>query len=276
MLLGLAVAAAYGAADFFGGLSSKRSPLAAVVVLSQLCGLPVLVLLIIVAGGDPTARALLLGAIAGAIGGTGLACLYRGLSRGRMSVVAPITAVGAAIVPVLYGIAGGERPSPLATAGVALALAAVVLISRAPDSPAGPAPKSTLALACYAGAAFGTVFVLLSETGDWSGFWPLVAGRSTSIVLLAVGALVTGRSLTPSGTPALRLIATTGALDLAANVLYLLASRRGLLAVVAVLSSLYPAVTVLLARLVLSERLFRPQVAGLVLAGTGVVLIASG
>lgn len=279
VVLGLAVAAAYGAADFFGGMSSKRSPLASVVVVSQLCGLPVLGILVLVTGGDPAVRSLVLGGVAGAVGGTGLACLYRGLARGRMSVIAPITAVGAAIVPVLYGFVRGDRPTSLATAGVVMALAAVVLISRVPSEEADGGrgtPRSALALAVYAGAAFGTVFVLLSETGEQSGFWPLVAGRSTSIALLATGAALSGRSLRPSGLPALRLIAATGALDLSANALYLLASRRGLLAVVAVLSSLYPAATVLLARVVLSERLFRPQLAGLALAGAGVVLIAAG
>ena len=130
--------------------------------------------------------------------------------------------------------------------------------------------------AVVAGVGFGTVFVLLAETGGGVGFWPLVAGRSTSIVLLGGAALVGGQSLRlPSPGPH-RTIAAAGVLDVAANALYLLAARRGLLAVVAVLSSLYPAGTVLLARVVLAERFTRLQIAGLVLAATGVVLIAAG
>ncbi len=297
MLLGLAVAAFYGAADFLGGLCSKRSVVAAVVVLSQLCSLPLLAVLVVVAGGQPTGRALLFGAAAGAFGGVGLACLYRGLASGRMSIVAPITAVGAAAVPVLWGLLGGERPSAAALVGVAVAMVAVAFVSRAsgdpveadeaPQGPARPAGRGArgsggrtaanpVALAVVAGGAFGSVFVLLAETGPGVGFWPLVAARLTSIVLLATGAVATGRSLAPAGPGALALIAVTGFLDLAANAVYLLATRRGLLAVVAVLGSLYPAGTVLLARVVLGERLAGLQVFGLVLALAGVVMIAAG
>ena len=283
VVLGLLVAATYGAADFFGGLSSKRASVPAVVVLSQLTGLPLLALLVVLAGGEATSRVLVLGAVAGAFGGVGLVCLYRGLSSGRMSVVAPITAVGAALVPVAWGLVRGERPGPVALVGVALALVAVGLISRTDDdvldgeaTPERPAPRSFLPLAVLAGVAFGTVFVLLSLTGDDAGFWPLVAGRLTSVVLLGLGALATGKALAPGGLAAFARIAAAGTLDMTANALYLLAARRGLLALVAVLASLYPASTVLLARLVLKERLLPVQVAGLGLAGTGIALIATG
>lgn len=292
MLLGLLVAAAYGAGDFFGGLSSKRASVAAVVVLSQLSGLPLLAVLVLLTGGDPTTTTFVLGALAGAVGGVGLTTLYRGLASGRMSVVAPITAVGAAIVPVLWGLVTGERPSLPAVAGIVLAVVAVGLISRTPDdapladhvaddgtvtTPETVAPVAPyLALAVLAGLAFGTVFVLLAATGEGVGFWPLVAGRTTSITLLALGARATGRRLLPPDRRALPLIAAAGVLDVTANALYLLAARQGLLALVAVLSSLYPASTVLLARIVLRERLTPVQVGGLGLAGFGVVLIAAG
>ena len=284
VLLGLLVAAAYGSADFFGGLSTKRASASAVVVLSQATGLPLLAALVAVAGGEPSTRVMVLGAAAGAVGGVGLTCLYRGLAIGRMSVVAPITAVGAAVVPVAWGLFQGERPGVAALVGVVLAIVAVGLISRTGDevvdgshAPEPTATRPYLLLAIVAGIAFGTVFVLLAETGDDAGFWPLVAGRLTSISLLAVAGLVARQSFAVGGgRGALATIAAAGVLDMAANALYLLAARRGLIALVAVLSSLYPASTVLLARVVLKERLLGLQVAGLGLAATGVALIATG
>lgn len=278
VLLGLLVALTYGAGDFFGGLSAKRGPVLVIVILSQLCGLPLLAVLILTFGGDPAPKTFVLGACAGVVGGIGLSCLYRGLGSGRMSVVAPTTAVFAAVVPVFWGLSQGERPSPVSMVGVAVAIVAVALISRAPDeegaaaSGVGVAPLVILAV--VAGVAFGTVFVLLAETGDDVGFWPLLAGRTTSIVFLAMAAVAarTALALPPLGD--FRTMAPAGMLDLAANALYLLAARRGLLALVAVLASLYPASTVLLARLVLDERMTRVQVGGLGLAGLGVVLIA--
>ena len=199
-----------------------------------------------------------------------------------MSVVAPITAVGAAIVPVAWGLVQGERPGAVALAGVVLAVLAVALISRTDDdvldgtetAPA-PTPAPYLPLAILAGLAFGTVFVLLAETTDDAGFWPLLAGRCTSIPLLAAGTVLTGRSFAIGSRRAAGTIVGAGVLDMAANALFLLASREGLLALVGVLSSLYPASTVLLARLVLRERLHPAQMVGLTMAGAGVVLIAA-
>lgn len=282
VILGLLVAATYGAADFFGGLSAKRVSVPAVVVLSQLTGLPLLVVLLVVAGDAASPRNLGLGAVAGAVGAVGLVCLYRGLSSGRMSVVAPVTAVGAALVPVAWGLVRGERPGRSALVGIVLALLAIGLVSRTDDdvldgeeSPARPAPASFLPLAVLAGVAFGAVFVLLSLADDDAGFWPLAAGRLVSIPLLAAGTVVTGRSFAVGSRTGMRTIAGAGMLDMAANALFLLASGQGLLALVGVLSSLYPASTVLLARVVLKERLRGVQVSGLVLAGAGVVLIAA-
>lgn len=250
-------------------------------MLSQLTGLPLLAVLVVVAGGDPSLRNLGYGGIAGGIGAVGLVCLYRGLSSGRMSVVAPITAVGAALVPVAWGLVRGERPGPVALAGVVLALLAVGLVSRSDDdaldgeeTPARATPRAYLPLAVVAGLAFGLLFVLLDLTDDDAGFWPLAAGRAVSIPLLTIGTLATGRSFAVGSRRAALTIVGAGVLDMAANALYLLATRQGLLALVGVLSSLYPASTVLLARLVLKERLLGVQVVGLVLAGTGVVLIA--
>jgi drug/metabolite transporter (DMT)-like permease len=234
-------------------------------------------------GGGPTGRDLALGAAAGAFGGVGLVCLYRGLAIGRMSVVAPITAVGAAVLPVVWGlVARGERPSTASLAGVVIAVVAVGFISRSADEavdgteePVAGAAR-TLLLATVAGIGFGAVFVLLAETSRDAGFWPLVGARVSSIAFLTVGAVATGQTLRPGRGGAGWLIVGAGLLDMTANALYLLAARRGLLALVAVLSSLYPAGTVVLARVVLRERLVPIQLAGLGMAVAGIVLIAAG
>jgi drug/metabolite transporter (DMT)-like permease len=276
IILGIAVALTYGAADFLGGLATKRAPLAGVIVVSQLVGTPVMLLLLPFGGGHPTARALLFGALAGVAGGFGLACLYRGLAIGRMSVVAPITAIGAAVLPAAWGLASGERPSRLALAGVAIALTSVVLVSRVQgDETEAAGGRSSLVLAAVAGIGFGGVFIFLGRAGHDTGLWPLVGTRAASISMLAIGALALRQPLRPPRS-AMSLVVGAGALDMGANVLYLLASRRGLLSLVAVLSALYPATTVVLARFSLRERIGRLQLGGLALAGAGVVLIAAG
>ena len=275
--LGLLVAVTYGAADFLGGFASRRAPVTSVVVVSQLVGVPLLAVLALFSGGEPTIENVGLGAAAGVAGGLGLTALYRGLATGRMSVVAPVTAVGAAALPVLWGLGAGERPSPLAAVGVACALFAVVFVSRIPGDEARAAGGlHVLLLAALAGVGFGVVFIVLAETGDNGGIWPLLAARGTSMTMLAAGSLVSGRSLDPGGWPSVRIIAATGVLDMAANALYVYAAQRGLISLVAVLSSLYPAATVVLARVVLHERLGRLQTAGLGLAAGGVMLIAAG
>jgi drug/metabolite transporter (DMT)-like permease len=284
VVLGLLVAASYGAADFSGGLAAKRLPALTAVVLSQACGLPLMTVLALVGGGEMGARVLALGAASGVAGGIGLACLYRGLASGQMSVVAPITGVGAALVPLAWGLVQGERPSGAAFAGVAIAVVAVALISHSADDVIESATDAEtvanlrllLVLAVTAGVAFGLVFVLLAETGDDAGFWPLTSARAASIVLLGAMTIASGRSLSPRGSHAGAALAAAGVLDITANALFLLGARRGLLSIVAVLSSLYPAATVLLARIVLRERLVRTQLAGLALASTGIVLIAAG
>jgi drug/metabolite transporter (DMT)-like permease len=282
VLLGLAVAVAYGAADFLGGLASKRAPLLGVLLGGQLTGVPVLAVVVVVAGGEPTGKALLLGGLAGMGAAIGIACLYRGLAIGRMAVVAPITAVGAAVLPVGWGLATGERPSGVALAGVFLALVAVVLVSSPPPGPearaaALAAGRVPLLLAVVSGVGFGFVFILLAETGSDSGLWPLVATRATSIALLAAGAVLSRQApRLPADRAVLLTIAAGGALDMTANVLYVVASRQGMLALVAVVSALYPAATVVLARAVLGERIGRVQLGGIVMTGAGVVMIAAG
>lgn len=279
VLLGLAVALAYGAADFLGGMASKRTALTSVLLTSQLVGLPVLAALLPLVGGSPTGQALLFGGLAGLGGALGVACLYRGLAIGRMAVVAPVTAVGAAVLPVGWGLARGERPSDVALAGVFLALVAVVLVSKPPSEAFTglPVGRTALLLAVVSGLGFGVVFILLAETGEGTGLWPLVATRVVSMSTLASWAALSRQPLRPDrGSGALPTMVGAGVLDMTANILYLVASRQGLLALVAVLSALYPAATVVLARVVLGERVGRVQLAGIGMTGVGVLMIAAG
>ena len=275
VLLGLLVAVTYGVGDFFGGIASKRNPPTVVVALSQSFGLAIMVLLVLVDGRAPVWRDVGFGAAAGSVGLIGVILLYRGLAGGTMSVVAPITAVGAGVVPFVWGLLTGERPTGIALGGVAAALAAVALVSAADAVEDQTATRSDVLLALGAGVAFGMVFILLGETGEESGMWPVLAARVASVTLVTTGVLLTRQSLRPAdGT--LPMIGAAGALDAGANALYLLASREGLLSLVSVLSSLYPAATIVLARLVLRERMNTKQLAGIALALTGVALIAAG
>lgn len=277
VILGVLVAASYGVGDFFGGLASRRSPVAAVAVLSHVLGLVLVSALMgVLAWGERTSSDLALGGCAGLAGGLGLVLLYRGLSTGRMSIVAPVTGLSAAILPLGWGITAGERPSTVALVGVAAALVAVVLISRAPDPvTALRSDRRVIAIALLAGVGFGVQFILFAQTGASSGFWPLLASRAASVSGLTVGALLTGHRLGPRRADA-GLIAGAGLFDVTANAVFLLAVREGLLSIVAVLSSLYPAGTVAMARVVLKERITTPQATGLALAAAGVVLIAAG
>lgn len=275
VLLGLLVAVTYGVGDFFGGIASKRNPPTVVVALSQSFGLVIMVLLVLVDGRAPVWRDVGFGAAAGSVGLIGVILLYRGLAAGTMSVVAPITAVGAGVVPFAWGLLTGERPTGIALVGVAAALAAVALVSAADAVEDQTATRSDVVLALGAGVAFGMVFILLGETGEESGMWPVLAARLASVTLVTTGVLLTHQSLRPAdGT--LPTIGAAGALDAGANALYLLASREGLLSLVSVLSSLYPAATIVLARFVLRERMNTKQLAGIALALTGVALIAAG
>ncbi len=185
-LLALSAAVAYGVGDFLGGVAARRVPPTAVVLWSHLVGLVMLVALAPVVGGDISPRALAVGATAGVLGGGGVALFYRGLAVGAMSVVAPVAALLSAAVPVVAGLASGERPTTAALAGIALALGAVVLISREPSSAGAPALRwQALALAVAAGLAFGLFFVAIDSAGDGVGIWPLVAARTASVSLFA-------------------------------------------------------------------------------------------
>lgn len=281
VILGLVVALSYGAGDFFGGLASRRLATPVVVVASQCVGLALLAAIVGLTGGhEAVGDDVRSGALAGSVGLIGLLLLYRGLAAGAMSIVAPVTAVGAAVLPLAWGLLQGERPGPAALVGVVLALVAVAFVAApAEETAAGTAPIVShgreLALALGAGAAFGMVFILLGGTSEQSGLWPVLSARLASVSLVTVGTLALGhRIAVPAGTRLL--VIGAGVLDVSANAVYVVAAREGLLSLVSVLSSLYPAATVLLARVVLREVVTSRQRVGLLLALAGVGLIASG
>ncbi|MDQ4095936.1 MAG: DMT family transporter [Actinomycetota bacterium] len=281
VVLALLASITYGSADFLGGLFTRRVGVLTVVLVSQAMGTLLLALALpFFLDQEYSVDAVAWGAAAGIAGAAGVTMLFRGLARGRMSVVAPTTGTIAAALPVVVGLLAGERPAPLALVGVALALAAVALVSASEhgsetESPSGERRPSGLPEALGAGTSFGLFFVLLDNAGDAAGLWPLVGARASSLTIMTLAVLVARAAFKPPpGT--LVGIAVAGVLDVAANLFYLLATQRGLLALVAVLTSMYPATTVLLARIVLKEKLTRVQMVGLVFALGGVIAIAGG
>jgi uncharacterized membrane protein len=278
-LLALVSAVGYGISDFSGGLASRRAPAIAIVLVSNSLTLVIALFAVALLPGSAYHLGdVTWGIAAGTVGVVGVVLLYRGLAIGPMSVVAPLTAVLSAIVPVVVGVIRGERPGTLALGGVALALPAMVLVGRESDARVGaPVSRAALLSALAAGVSFGGFYVLLAQTGSDGGAWPLVGQRAASVAILLVLTAVAVRR----GTPALPrgrslgLAVAAGITDFVANLAYVLATHRGLLALVAVLSSLYPATTVLLARAILGERLARGQLGGLLLAAAAVTLIAA-
>jgi drug/metabolite transporter (DMT)-like permease len=274
VVLALTSAAVYGAADFLGGLASRKTSVFGVVALSQVVGLAALLALLPWLGGPVDGTDLAWGVAAGVAGASGLVLFFRTLARGVMSVIAPVTAVTSAAVPVLVGLLGGNRIGLWAAAGIALALAAVVLVSAEDGVSALRAARpASLAPALAAGTAFGFFFVLLDRTSEEAGVTPLVAARMASVALVVVLALATRQSLRVTR-PALPLVALSGVGDMTANALFLLATQQdGQLAITGVLASLYPVSTVMLAQVLLRERLAGAQVAGLGTAVAAIVLI---
>jgi len=276
LILALSSAVFYGTADFLGGLAARRSPALAATALAQAVGLAVAVLAVpFFASRSLDAGVLFWGVGAGLTGGLGVALLYYGLAVGRVSVVAPVTAVCSIAVPVVVAIGLGERPVPLALAGIALAVASVGLISRQDDPEGeGRGKDRSVLIGLASGVAIGAFLVCLARAGNDSGLWPLVIARAASTLALGGAArlarvrLAVSRSVVP-------VVVGCGALDMLANALYLIAVRDGPLGLVATLASLYPASTVLLARVVLRERLRPVQSVGLACAAVAIVLITS-
>jgi drug/metabolite transporter (DMT)-like permease len=269
---------AWGTADFFGGLQARRRPALTVVFWSQLCGGSIWGLLVLLSGQPFAPENLLWGLAAGLFAAAALPIFYRAMALGTISIVAPVTACGASI-PVLFSLAHGETPSPLALVGIGVAVLGIVLVSLpARGQSHQPADaRRALVLALLAAVGFGAYFVLIDQ-GASAGptlAWTVVGTRVGSVPLLLTFALAMGRPPTWPGRAILP-IGAIGLLDTTANGLFALASTLGNLAEVAVLGSLYPVATVLLARLVLGERLAGPQAAGVGLALGGVALIGLG
>lgn len=274
MALGLGCSLSWGVGDFLGGLQSRRHPLLAVLVVSNLTGVVAVAAAVVAAGAAVPAVADLLPAVAaGTAGVLALGAFYRALAIGTMSIVAPISATGVA-VPVAVGLAGGEAPGALQVAGMAAAVVGVGLASREAGGEGGHR-GSGVGLALLAALGFGAFFVGMDAAAEAGVLWAVLTSKSSALVLLGALILALGRR---PGVPARALpgLAAVGLFDVAANGLFALASRQGLLSLTAVLSSLYPVVTVLLARAVLAERVRRVQEAGIALALGGVVLIAAG
>jgi drug/metabolite transporter (DMT)-like permease len=278
IVFGLLAAATYGAADFVGGLATRRVSAVTAVLYSQLFGsVLVLSLLPAFSGDGPSASAIAWGFAAGISGSAGVALLYRGLAHGRMSVVAPITGVVAATLPVVFGLTTGERPSRLALAGVVVGLIAVALVSSASHEQVTAGLRARgVPEALGAGLGFAVFFICLDQADPNSGMWPLLGARVASISLMATVGVLQGSLGLGRGREVLGLIVSAGILDVLANVFYLLGIREGLLALVAVLTSLYPVGTVALARVFLKERLVAVQLVGLGFAMGAVVLIGMG
>ncbi|MGI8594496.1 MAG: EamA family transporter [Solirubrobacteraceae bacterium] len=279
VVLAVGSAVSWGLADFLGGLQSRRLTVLAVLLASQATGLVVAAALVIGTGAPmPDLPELLPAMLAGAAGAVALGAFYAGLAIGTMSIVAPISATGAAL-PVIAGVATGDRPSVLQFAGIAAAIAGVVLASREAhddERRAADARRSVL-LALVAAAGFGAALVGFDASAEHGVAWTLLAARCTAVPLIAAAlALALARPRRTPGVADLPTLALVGVLDVSANGLYSLASTEGLLSVVGVLGSLYPVATVVLARMVLRERVRRVQEAGIVLALGGVGLIAGG
>lgn len=274
VLLGLLAAACYGAADFFGGLATRRSSLLAVAVVSQAAGFALIAIAMPFFHGKATPTALLSGAYAGVCGGIGIALLYHALSIGKMGVVSPITAVLAAAVPVVAGIVRGEQLSLWQSGGIVLALIAVVLISLTTE-PDGQLEFSTAGVkeAIVSGVVLGGFYIFLARGGSGAGLYPLVTARFASTALLLLVALASRKAFVPPR-KLTGVVLLVGALDMTANCLYVLATYAGYLSVAAVLTSLYPGSTVILARFVVGERLSLLQKTGVGFALAGVALIA--
>jgi uncharacterized membrane protein len=330
-LLALVAAIGWGSSDFAAGLASRKSSATSVVIVTHFVSAVLLSLFLFGGQRAPSATTLVWSVLAGASGGFGGMMLYRGLARGTMAVVASITAVGAAALPAVWGIATGDKLTTFGALALVLALAAITLVSAsaaaepvlvaavfkpvvavwppisllnvgyvhrldrieqelvelrsvfaASLSPAGASLgpfrlpttiRAGVPDALMAGLGFGMFFVLIDRAGSDTGLWPMAVARCVSVVLLTIGAVATSSSWLPERGSRLSVV-VAGVLDAVASIAFLAAARTGLLSVVAVLSSLYPGVTVLLARAFANERLVRRQLMGLSCAGAAVVLFA--
>ena len=272
----LAASAAWGSADFIGGIKSRDYSAIAVLFTIEVSGLLVgLIVLGVIQDPFPSTRATLCALGAGTAGIIALGAFYRALAIGTMSIVAPISATGVAL-PVVVGIATGDHPSPVVVAGLIVTTAGVILASREvhEDVDQASIARMSIVLALVAAVGFGTYFIGADVAADDSVIWTVILGRVVAIPVVGLLLLARGTRM-PRG-PDLSLLAIAGCGDLAATGLYGLANTHGALSIVSVVGSLYPVATIGLARLVLNERIRRIQAIGVAAALTGVALIALG
>jgi drug/metabolite transporter (DMT)-like permease len=292
MVFALAAAALFGSADFLGGVASRRVRAASVLLISTPAGVVVILAAALLTGAPFQAGGLGWALAAGAVGGAGMIILYGGLAAGPMSVVAPVSALASTVVPVAAALAMGERASASVYAGAALCLVAIVLVSMEggrgaggsgarPVTRPGPGPARFrvaargLGYGAASGLAFGVFFLFIRNAGASSVLWPVCLARvAGTMVILAAAAWLGTRPPSPgAGRWVLPAAAGAGVLDATANVCYLLAARAGMFGIAVVITSLYPGITVLLARVTLGERTRAVQRIGLVLAAAGVAMV---
>lgn len=279
ILLSLVAAVTYGLSDFIGGVVSRRVSPWAIALLAQVGGAVGVFAFSFFVDGSPTRTDLWWALVAGLGNGVGTAFLYRGLSSGRMGVVAPVSGVGAALLPVVVGVATGERPSGLVWLGIVAALPAIWLVARAPgaelSAEEGVAPTTGLFDGVMAGLGFGTLFAALGQIPAEAGLLPLAFNQLVGVVVVVAVAVPLRVDWVPRQAAAL-IGLVCGVLGAAASGLFMVATQSGFLTVAAVITSLYPAVTVLLAASLLREHIHRAQGVGLALCAVAVVLVAAG
>ena len=275
LVLALAAAVGYGASDFVGGLASRRSSSWPIVVSGQGAGALLMLAWAIVQPGRPEVAHFAWAALAGLGGGVGGIFLYRGLARGKMGVVAPVSGIGAAILPVIVAVARGERPSTLVWLGVVVALPGIWLVSQEAGSDSGSRQRGAMLDGALAGVGFGLLFIALGQIPHSAGTLPLAANQAVGAAL-AVAVAISQREQWLPGREARRWGAAAGLLGVLASMAFLVAGQTANLTLAAVLASLYPAVTVVLAALVLHERVRPGQRLGLLVCTAAVGLVAAG
>lgn len=273
VLLSLCAALTYGLSDFVGGVTSRRVSAWTVALMAQVGGALTILLLSLFTHGSPTSADLGWALLAGVGNGVGTAFLYRGLAAGRMGVVAPVSGVGAALVPLVVGLSTGERPAVLAWLGILLALPAIWLVAREPTP--GALTSSGLVDGVLAGVGFGTLFAALAQIPEESGFLPLALNQAVGAALVALIATAVRAPWVPREARAY-VGMVSGVLGASATGLFLVATQTGFLTVAAVITSLYPAFTVVLAAALLREHVHRDQAIGLAMCAFAVGLIAAG
>ena len=282
ILLGLAAAVLYGSGDFLGGMATRRAHVLAVLTVVETAAVIAALTAAAMWPGPASLAGLAWGISAGLTGGLGLIIFYVGLATGPMSVVAPVSGLVSTILPVAVALAEGERPGAGVYAGALLCLVAIVLASSAGDTsavarPGRPGPGRAIGYGIASGTSFGLFFLLIRNAGQSGELWPVAAGRIGELAIVLIAAAVLRRGLLPRGAGGRLMLAAAGAgvIDVVANICYVAATRTGMFGLAVVLASLYPGVTVLLARVVLGERLRWVQRAGLGLAAIGILLVAA-